>query len=57
MHFTDSDHSARQLLQVLLLEMGLSADLAELDRRVAADPAFLQELKRRALTYLSAPSS
>ncbi|MEB3297119.1 MAG: hypothetical protein VKL23_06250 [Cyanobacteriota bacterium] len=53
MHFTDTDASARLLLQVLLLEMGLSADLAELDRRVAADPAFLQGIKRRALLYLN----
>lgn len=52
MRFTDSDDSARQLLQLLLLEMGLSADLAEQDRRVAADPAFLQEIRRRALAYL-----
>lgn len=56
MRFTDSDDSARQLLQVLLLEMGLSADVAELDPRVAADPAFLPELKRRALAYMAAPS-
>ena len=53
MRFTDSDDSARLLLQVMLLEMGLSADLDELDRRVAADPAFLQELKRRAEAYLT----
>ena len=53
MRFTDSDETDRLLLQVMLLEMGLSADLDELDRRVAADPAFLQEIKRRAQTYLS----
>ena len=32
----------------LLLELGLSADLDELDRRVAADPAFLQEHRAHA---------
>ena len=50
MRFTDSDDSARLLLQVMLLEMGLSADLDELDRRVAADPAFLKQIQRRAET-------
>ena len=53
MHFNDSDVSARLLLQVMLLEMGLSADLDELDRRVAADPAFLKEIQRRAEAYLA----
>ena len=53
MRFTDSDDSARLLVQVMLLEMGLSADLDELDRRVAADPAFLKEIKRRAEVYLA----
>jgi hypothetical protein len=52
MFIADTDADARRLLQRLLLEMGLSADLDELDRRVAADPAFLQELKARALRYL-----
>ena len=51
--FIDTGRSAHLLLQLLLLGMGLSADLDELDRRVAADPGFLQELKRRALTYLA----
>jgi len=51
MFIADTDADARRLLQRLLLEMGLSADLDELDRRVAADPAFLQELKARALHY------
>lgn len=41
MRFTDTDESARLLLQVLLLEMRLSAELDDLDRRVAADPTFL----------------
>jgi len=49
----DTDADARRLLQRLLLELGLSADLDELDRRVEADPAFLQELKARALRYLA----
>lgn len=53
MRFTDSVDYARLLLQVMLLEMGLSADLDELDRRVAADLAFLQEIKRRAEAYLT----
>lgn len=53
MRFTDSDDCARLLLQVMLLEMSLSADLDELDRRVAADPSFLNELKRRAEAYLA----
>jgi hypothetical protein len=51
--FTDSDRSARLLLQVVLLELGLPTDLAELDRRVQADPAYLQEIKRRALRYVA----
>ena len=53
MFIADTDADARRLLQRLLLELGLSADLDELDRRVAADPAFLQELKARALRYLA----
>lgn len=53
MRFNNSDESARLMLQVLLLEMGLSADLDELDRRMATDPAFLQEIKQRALAYLA----
>ena len=53
MHFTDSDGSARLLLQVMLFEMGLSADLDELDRRVAEDPAFLKEIQSRAEAYLA----
>ena len=53
MRFIDSDDSARLLLQVMLLEMGLSADLDELDRRVAADLAFLQGLKREAEACLA----
>ena len=52
MFIADTDADARRLLQRLLLELGLSADLDELDRRVAADPAFLQELKARALGYM-----
>ena len=51
---TDTDADARRLLQRLLLEMGLSADLDELDRRVAAYPAILQELKAQALRDLAA---
>jgi hypothetical protein len=47
MFIADTDADARRLLQRLLLELGLSADLDELDRRVEADPAFLQELKAR----------
>ena len=54
MFIADTDVS--RLLQRLLLEMGLSADLDELDRRVAADRAFLQELKARALRYLVSQS-
>ena len=53
MRFTVSDNSARLLLKVMLLEMGLSAVLNELDRRVAADPAFLWEIQRRAEACLS----
>jgi hypothetical protein len=53
MFIADTDADARRLLQRLLLELGLSADLDELDRRVEADPAFLQELKARALRYLA----
>lgn len=53
MFIADTDADARRLLQRLLLEMGLPADLDELDRCVAADPAFLQELKARALRYLA----
>ena len=53
MRFTGTYDSARLLLQVFLLEMGLSSHLDELDRRVAADPAFLQEIKRRAKAWLS----
>ena len=52
MRFTDSADSARLLL-MMLLEMGLSADLDELDCRVAADPAFLKEIQRRAEAYLA----
>jgi hypothetical protein len=51
MFIADTDADARRLLQRLLLEMGLSADLDELDHRVAAYPAFLQELKAQALRY------
>ena len=51
MFIADTDVS--RLLQRLMLEMCLSADLDELDRRVAADPAFLQELKARAIRYLA----
>ena len=53
MFIAETDTDARLLLQRLLLEMWLSADLDELDRRVAADPACLQELKARALRYLA----
>ena len=49
---SDTDDAARQLLQRLLLEMGLSANLEELDRRVEQDPAFLNEIEARALHYL-----
>jgi len=35
MFIADTDADARRLLQRLLLEIGLSADLDELDRRVA----------------------
>ena len=48
MFVTETDTDVRHLLQRLLLELGLSADLDELDRRVAADPAFLQEHRARA---------
>ena len=52
MPITDSDADARLLLQRLLLELGLTPDLDELDRQVAADPSLLQEIKVRALRYL-----
>ena len=53
MFIADTDADARRVLQRLRLEMGLLADLDEQDRRVAADPAFLQELKARAIRYLA----